>query len=478
VNGVLNLNANGGTSYAWNGPSAFASTQQNPSLSGVNNSASGIYTVTVTDANSCYSSATVSVTVNPLPVVTAGGATVCVNGTVNLSASNGGVNYSWSGPNNFASNQQNPSMPNATPALNGSYVVTVTDANGCANANVAQVLINPLPIVSATSASVCAGSPATLTASGANSYIWSPANGLSTANAATVTATVNANTTYTVTGTNANGCAASALAVVNVNALPQVSISPAMASGCAPLCVDFFNTSLVKTNCNWNFGDGSTDNTSCTPHHCFGNAGSYAVTLTLTGANGCSNSSVAQITVYPQPHAAFFSSPQPATLLDPSIHFTDNSLGAVINSWHWNFGDAQGSTSTMQNPVFTYADGGNYAVQLIVTSDHGCADTITQTVQIDEDYSLYIPNAFTPDADGLNDVFMPQGEGIQDYRLFIFDRWGNRLFYSEVLEKGWDGTYESKGSEIVQEDVYVWKIELKSKKGERKYLSGTVTLLK
>ncbi len=184
----------------------------------------------------------------------------------------------------------------------------------------------------------------------------------------------------------------------------------------------------------------------------------------------------AGVIVYPVPHADFSYSPQPTTILDPHIQFTDASNGATINSWNWSLGE--NAFSSMQNPSHIYGDTGTYAVQLLVTSSFGCKDSVIKFVRIDPEYMIYVPNAFTPNFDQSNDVFMAKGEGIKDFQLYIFDRWGNEIFYSNDINKGWDGRFQSKGSEIVQEDVYVWKIELKSVKGGKEQLSGVVSLIK
>ena len=91
---------------------------------------------------------------------------------------------------------------------------------------------------------------------------------------------------------------------------------------------------------------------------------------------------------------------------------------------------------------------------------------------------IYVPNAFSPNDDGTNDIFYAKGEGIKEFKMYIFDRWGNQVFFSDDISKGWDGRFLNKTGEMVLEDVYVWKIELKNYKGEPRLLKGTVSLLK
>lgn len=464
VNQTLNLNASGGQTYSWTGPNNFSSSQQNPSLSGVAQNNSGNYTVQVTDGNLCMNTASINVIIDPLPVVSANGATVCAGNVLSLTAG-GGVSYSWMGPNNYASNQQNPIISNAAPLMNGNYIVTVTDANGCMNANAATVLVNSLPVITASAnGPLCAGTALNLSAAGAMSYQWSGPGGFSSTqqNPTVSNVQISSSGNYFVTASDANGCTGSDTVNVIVNPSPVITVnSGAICAG---------NSVVITAGgaSSYTWSNGATGNSiSVSP---LGTS-----TYTVTGsANGCSNTAASTIVVYPIPYANFDHGPQPASVLDPQINFYNTSGGANIVTWNWNFGN---SSSNAQNPSYLYPGAGSYAVQLIVTSDHGCKDSIIKTVIIEDEFSLYVPNAFSPNGDGTNDVFGAKGEGIEDFKLYIFDRWGNDIFYSEDINKGWDGRFKSKGDDIVLEDVYVWRIQAKAK-GKTHELKGTVSLLK
>jgi len=445
----------------------------------------------VIDANACFNSATVNVIVNPLPIVTATGATVCINQTFSLSAT-GGVNYSWAGPNSYVSFQQNPIITNATTNMSGSYVVTVTDNKGCTNGNVAQVVVNPLPVITVSSAIICIGNSTVLNASGASTYSWSPAVGLSGSVGSSVTANPATTTSYTITGTDINTCVNTATTTVTVNPLPVLAVGPS-ASGCAPVCVSFINSTPVTGTCSWNFGDGSFSN-SCTPNHCFVTPGTFKVTLTLTDGKGCVNSDSTKVIVFPQPIADFGFSPQPATNIDP-VHFTDMSQGAVgPNSYGpygmlWYLGDvflanpANNYVNNSMNPMHLY-DGTDapysYYVTQWVQNQFGCKDSITKVVEIKPSWTFYIPNAFSPNDDGVNEGFKGTGVGIDNttYNLWIFDRWGMLLFYSNDLEKVWDGRIQGKDGDIVQEDTYVWKVRFHDFMGMSHEYRGIVSVIK
>jgi gliding motility-associated-like protein len=119
---------------------------------------------------------------------------------------------------------------------------------------------------------------------------------------------------------------------------------------------------------------------------------------------------------------------------------------------------------------------GNYPITLTVTDINGCQDEVTKNVIIRGEYGIYIPNAFTPDFDGKNDMFGPQGFGIspENYHFMIFDRWGEKLFDTDVLFKPWDGFY--KGTRV-QEGVYVWKLFFKDINKKKHELIGHVTII-
>ncbi|MCX6295948.1 MAG: gliding motility-associated C-terminal domain-containing protein [Bacteroidetes bacterium] len=190
--------------------------------------------------------------------------------------------------------------------------------------------------------------------------------------------------------------------------------------------------------------------------------------------------SIAYVNVNPNPFADFSISPNPVSSLSPFVSFTDLSTVTITN-WSWNFGDLTSTSdvSTAQNPSYQYPSTGSNTVTLIVTNQFGCVDTATQIVDIIDDFVFYAPNAFTPDGDGLNDIFLPKGIGydIETFNMMIFDRWGNNIYSTDDYNKGWDGR-ANHGTEIAQIDVYVWKVELTdNKKLKHKYI-GHVTIVK
>lgn len=459
-NGACNGSADGlgvgGTapySYSWS---------NGPNTQSVGNLCPGTYTVTVTDANGCQGTQTVTITEPPVLTCSppAIAPTICQGQTTSLTASAaGGVGpytYAWM-PGAYVGN---PYV--VGPTTTTTYTVVATDANGCVSAPVTVTVSVNLPLAVTTSANVtiCPGGNTTLTANGSGgdgnlTYTWQPGN----LNGNSVNVTPGSTTTYTVTVSD--GCATPvATATVSVTVQTQVAVIFAAStptSGCADLCVDFVNSSPNVQSVLWDFGNGSTSTVN-NPTYCFTTPGTYNVTLNIIDNNGCTGQLVMNnyITVHPDPVAAFTATPLVTTALSPNIDFTDLSQGA--NTWSWTFGDSIG-TSSLQNPSYTYDGIGVYVVQLYVTNTFGCIDSVQIPVEVKEDYAIYVPNAFTPDGDGLNDIFLPQGIGINPdkYQFWIYDRWGNLIFTTTNFAQGWDGKVQGH-SDLVQIDTYVWKI--------------------
>ncbi|MCA6365242.1 MAG: gliding motility-associated C-terminal domain-containing protein, partial [Bacteroidetes bacterium] len=445
----------------------------------------GWYWVTLSDQNNCQ--LTDSVQVQNMPGITvAQGATTAAtcfgytDGAAAVSVTGGTPTYSYS---------WSPNVSTTNAAANiaaGQYIVTVTDSAGCAG-TVTVTVIQPAPLAATASVSqpaVCAGQQVTLNASGSGgtpgySYAWLPI----LQNTQQPTDVPQTNTTYTLILTDLNGCVDSATTAVTVNDLPVPGFMADTLSGCAPLCVDFSDLSTVSApsvimQWQWYFGDGDSAAVAA-PTHCYNLPGQYDVTLIATTSAGCTATFTipAYIQTFGTPLAAFGATPQPTTMVNPTIFFADSSVGAA--SWNWSFGDLINSSSSIQNPSFTYPAPGCYQVTLTVTSADGCTDIATDSVCIAPDATLFVPNAFTPDGDGDNDYFFPQGIGLDpsQFEMWIFDRWGNMIFFTDNPAVGWDGRANG-GSEIAQIDTYVWKIKCVDVLGNKHNQIGKVTLIK
>jgi gliding motility-associated-like protein len=446
----------------------------------------GTYICTITDSMKCTGTTTVTITQPPLLTLSASPpVSVCIGTCTDLSASaNGGsptYGYSWT--QNGA-----PTGTHVCPLQTTTYTVACTDSHGCMTAPIPITITvsPPLEVLSTGNATICPGASDTLhaSASGGNghyTYTWFPSAGLSNAALQNPVASPATATTYTViVSDNCGTPTDSALAIINLFPPPVLNFVSTDTVGCAPICIHFTGSSVPDcSTADWTFGDGGKGTGCGAIKHCYSLGGNYTVTYTVTDNQGCkgSVSKIDFINAYPTPEAAFNAAPQPATILSPEITFEDLSQGA--SSWSWSFGDLTGTTSSIENPQFTYSDTGCFPVILIVANSYNCKDTAKTFICIDSDFTFYAPNTFTPNGDGKNEIWMPYGTGIDlnNYGLMMFDRWGNLMFETTVWGQGWDGRANN-GANLAQIDTYVWKVELKDLKGRKHSFSGHCNLIR
>jgi len=250
---------------------------------------------------------------------------------------------------------------------------------------------------------------------------------------------------------------------------------------CGPLGIQFKNTSKYAERYEWDFGDGNKSPLK-DPYHEYGIPGSYTVTLTVWGAGGEDQVSIRDVVeVYPIPTAFFKVRPEGVAVKIPgnSHYFSNMSENASI--FHWDFGD--GNTSEERNPFYEFKEPGIYDVTLLVSNEHGCENSYKalSAAIAEAGGKILVPNAFTPAgggnllSTGKNDYFNPVSEGVVEFHMQIFNRWGELLFETWTTEPGWDGTY--RGS-LCKQDVYVYKIKARFFDGEIVEKIGDVTLIR
>ena len=429
------------------------------------------YNVTCSDTYGCTGTASVIVTIasNLTITATANPANIC-QGQSSVISAVGGLNYDWQ-PGSMTGDSTTVTPPTTTV-----YSVSSTDANGCTGSTTVtvNVMSNVFPNAIANPATICTGQSSVLTASGAINYSWEPG----TLSGSNVTVTPATTTTYTLTG-EANGCEGTTTVTVTVTVPPLVVIAADIYEGCEDLLVHFSDlTGDLTGPWFWDFGDNSYSFVQ-NPTHLYIDPGTYDVSLTINSSSPCLATTTwpAMIYVYKRPYAYFTANPEHVSELDPTIFFNNQSINSV--GWNWYFGDTNNinNNSNAQNPIHVYSDTGAYTVTLIVISDHGCLDTIHQTVHVEPNVSFYVPNAFTPNDDSKNPTFTMKGEGI-DWNTFvmrIYDRWGKILFYTNDHEMGWDG--KTKGKKV-EPGIYPYTISFTDIKLKEHSLKGTVVLIK
>ncbi|TND08519.1 MAG: PKD domain-containing protein [Bacteroidetes bacterium] len=475
------LAASGGLIYNWSPATGLSGTNINNPFAAPTQTQT--YVVTVTDAFQCSNTDSLVVTVNALPAVNAGPDVFICGPGAQLNAS-GAANYSWSPVTGLSAS--NIANPVASPAVTTTYVVTGIDVNGCVNTDTVVVNVyTPLTVVASNAASICpnGSTPLNAAAGGGDGnyiYTWTPATGLSNPNSASPNASPATTTTYTITITDACGSASAIDSVtVTVFPVPVVTITPDVTSGCVPLCVNFTGNSApsASVSCSWDFSDGQ--GSGCNVQHCFTTAGSYTIMLNITDGNGCTGSITMPnlITVHPLPVAGFMASPIETTILSPNITFTPTCQNC--DSTVYFMGNPDSIVITNNQFTYTFTDSGTFVITQVVYTQYGCTDQTDIVVIIKPDFIIYVPNAFSPNGDGVNEVFMPVGEGIdpENFNMWIYDRWGNMIYNTNDLYKGWNGKVQGQ-PEISQIDAYVWKIQCKDRAGNKHTYIGHLSMIK
>ncbi len=260
---------------------------------------------------------------------------------------------------------------------------------------------------------------------------------------------------------------------------PIIIIEPSVFDGCAPQHVFFNNLSSPIDSTYtilWNFGDGTTG-TDISPTHLYENVGVYDISLEITSPIGCfiSDSWSNWINVRPAPTAGFIYSPDRPSNFQPEVSFTDQSIDAI--QWEWLF-DSDG-TSFQQNPVFAFPDTGLQMVYQIVTHASGCTDTATALIDVEPQVRYFVPNAFSPNNDDINDTFRGAGifDGMEAFHMTIWNRWGELVFETNDPSEGWNGKKLNTG-DMSPLGVYVYAIQFIGPRNKPVFLKGFATLVK
>lgn len=453
----------------------------------------GQYVVTVADQGGCEYTNTVDM---PEPAImvfeVSGDEIICVDGVATLEASSDmDVNSEWI--YTWDQGAGVGSTVNVSPSEETTYSVFATDAVGCESEPVSITVSvrDSLDVEVAGPLEICSGTAAqleVLSASGGlapYAYTWT-FEGSSVAEGDEVSVTQFESGEYCVEITDAcETPAETACVFVEVEPILIPEFEADTTRGCAPSSMQFsiLNDPDTYASAVWNLGNG-TSATSFNPAALYDAPGSYDIMLELTTPTGCTHSTEipGYIMINPNPTAGFDATPQPTDIMDTEISFFDASFGEVV-AWDWTFDLVSNlGVSNEPNPVFEFPAGigGEYPVRLIVTDVNGCTDILTRTIVINELLNVYVPNSFTPNNDGINDVFYVSGTDIDPdrFELTIFNRWGEKVFETNDMDQWWDGSVNG-GEYYSQTEVYVWKLIVYSKTTVERYeLTGSVTLLR
>jgi len=370
------LTGNGADSYTWS-PGTYLSCTNCPTPT-VTPAQNITYTVTGTSSAGCTGTTSVTVTINPTPIIniTPPAPSICTGSSIGLTAS-GASSYTWV-PSTGLSCTSCPN-PTANPTTPITYTVTGTSAAGCTGSTSVTVSINPDLILGITPSnpSICQGNSVQLTANGANSYVWTPTTGLSCTNCSNPTATPNAQTTYSVTGTSTAGCTGTTSTTVSFYPNPVLSISPVSPVICFGDSIPI--TAYGASTYTWSPATGLSATSGTTIHASPPQTTVY--TLTGTSVNGCVSTMIFTITVNPIPTSTFYvSSPN---CLGNTATLTYTGSATTGANYSWNFAGGTASPGTGQGPQqLTWTSSGSYDVTLVVTENNCVSLPTSHTVLV------------------------------------------------------------------------------------------------
>lgn len=451
----LTLGASGAESYLWTPANAFDNnTSANPVFTGTETTV-----VNLTGSTSCGSQTIeITIEVGTVEVEVEDEVFVCPGESAQLSAS-GGSDYLWS-PDTFL-DDPNIADPTVTPDNDIVYEVTVSTALGCEGTeNVTVVLLDPPPVLSGQTEYVtCNSNPVQLIVSGGDNYTWMPETGLSDPSISNPTANPDAQTVYTVSSTNE--CGTGSLDIVVQTQSIDISMSTD-SIGCflTPISVSAAGGTSYRWQPSNLFADPFAESTTVEI--------SSTTEISVTGYNddGCFDKETRLVQIYPR---------EPIYLgVDEVIPYGgEATIEAFSNS----------SITWLESPYLSCLDCFNpiasppetsYFYATVESSD-GCIETDSILVTVIG--NLYVPNAFTPDGDGINDLFKAQGVDITEFKMEIFNRWGERIFVSNSIEEGWNGDSPD-NDYYAPTDVYPYRIVATEHTGKVFELKGMVTLIR
>lgn len=276
---------------------------------------------------------------------------------------------------------------------------------------------------------------------------------------------------------------------VIVHPLPQVAFFADHTAACPPSLFQFTETTPdAGQTYLWDFGDGGFS-VQKNPQHTFTVSGTYDIQLTAWSEYGCERTRVYtnMIYLYPLPRAEFAATPELLSVLNAQVEFNNYTEGAV--EYFWDFGDGSTSMWTSEMQMHTYREVGEYDIMMVAKNQYECLDTAYKKVRVHDEFTFYAPDAFTPNGDGLNDIFYVTGHGIDktQFYLVVYDRLGSKVFETDVFDENnpyrmaWDGSNNGsvvKGDPVLTNGMYRWYCSFADFTGKPHEESGTVTLIR
>lgn len=511
------------TNWSWNFGNGNTSTLQNPAPTYGN---PGTYTVTliVTNNFGCLDTNSIVVVVDPLPVanfvsnMVCFGDSTCFNDQSTITTGTiTGWSWNFDDPNS-ASNISNAQNPCHTFTGLGPYnvVLTVTSDSGCQSTTILPASVYGLPVAAFSTQNVCLNVIANFIdgstpPAGDQITVWNwnfgdPPPGTSTVQSPSYLYSAPGTYTTTLIVTTNNGCKDTITNPIQIYNLPVANFSNPD-SGCAPQCFAFndLSTSIdgTITNWLWSFPGGAPGTSNNQNPNCINyiTPGTYDVSIIVMTQYGCRDTLLIQqyIDIFAWPTSDFSIAPAVASVNEPNFSFSD-LWTSDVTQWVWDFGDGSPTDNINTDPSHSYSatatnnDYYEYNVCLYVENIHGCWDSVCKPLELQPEFTFYIPNCVTPTDDNVNELFFGKGRGIKEYTIWVFDRWGNLIWDCHFQGKNtdwdnlgqdgmpsackWDSKVEAGKGDLVQEDVYVWKVRLTDIFDKKHNYIGHVSVVK
>lgn len=490
------LNAAGMAGYTWdfnhvagNPPAqGFSASQSDPEFSYADFGSYDVHLLVVSTGG-CEGDVTRSINVHDVPLADFSFTVACEGEDTqftDLSATEDGTSvnaWSWElGDGSAVQNGQSFSHGYSNAGTFPVQLIVQTDQN-CSDTISHDVWVNPTPEVAISGNNVCLDDETSFE-NASNPQDGTIALWTWDFGDAQTTQGVNAVHTYGLHGTydvtliaeSDSGCTATGTTQVIVFPNPEPAFHIAVTEGCEPLLVPFSDSSSIAlgsiVSYDWDFGEGSTGSGANVQHVYADTLGTFDASLVVVSDQGCTSTLTVQdaVTVNVTPVADFDQNATVLEMPDALLILTDLSQDAL--TYQWTFGD--GDSSDVASPTHRYDDHGEFDIWLTVTNGD-CVGIQRSKVEVIPLLTFYIPNSFTPNDDGINDVFMPQGENFESYDMQIFNRWGELMFRGGESAQGWDGTF--KGTPAPQ-GQYVYHITLTLWTGRDVPYSGKLMLVR
>lgn len=466
-NDTIQLTATGAANFTWSPSTGLTCTNcPNPIA---NPQTTTTYTVIGTNPSGCADTVQLTLTVNPAPVINAGpDVTICIYGQAQLHAQ-GLPNLNWTPSSTLSC--PNCANPIATPLTTTAYVVSGVDNVGCNDSDTVVVFVNPQPIVSAgNDTTLCAGKSLQLHATGALTYIWSPPFYISCVNCPDPIVQPIDTLTYTVIGIDANGCKDTASIVINV--IPKLPMTYGVDDS---ICVGDSVTLFATGGTSYLWSPASTLSSDTSSHPAAIPTETTIYQVIITQGTCYVDSGKVTVSVFPWPTVN--AGPDQTIIAGDPANLYANGTHTVSYLWT---PAASLSCATCQNPVARPEETTTYIVTAY--NELGCEAKDEVTVfLICDNGQLFLANTFTPNGDGHNDRFFPQGKGMHNILQFaVYNRWGEKVFEANNIQpnhdlSGWDGTFKG---ESLNPDVYVYVVRAMCYTGEILEVKGDVSLIR